>query len=141
MLKEEAQHFPCRVRSSRIGVGAGGTAARPGVAGTMNVPVFGDCPPARVGKDGAGIGMAVRDLSAKHLRCRTRRFGGLFDNPIAVVGMHRGVAIAMENDGRHGRAGLPNCFGPVPLPHRDERGGKVAGSTAGQAGMYADRCV
>ena len=46
--------------------------------------------------------------------------------------MHRGVAIAMENDGRHGRAG------PVPLPHRDERGGKVAGGAAGQTGMYAD---
>ena len=97
--------------------------------------------PPRVGKDGAGIGMAVGHSSAKHLRCRTRRFGGLLENPVAVVGMHRGVAITMENDGRHGRAGLPNCFGPVPLPHRDERGRKVAGGTAGQAGMYADRCV
>ena len=60
MLEEEAQHFPRRVRPSRIGVGAGGTASRPGVAGTVNVPVLGDRPPARVGKDGAGIGMPVR---------------------------------------------------------------------------------
>src|ERR1700688_2619828 len=75
MLEEETQHFPRRVRPSRIGVGAGGTAARPGVAGTMNVPVFGDRQPAPVGQDGAGIGMAVGDASAKHLRCRARRFG------------------------------------------------------------------
>ena len=34
-----------------------------------------------------------------------------------------------------------NCFGSAPLPHRDERGGKVAGGAAGQAGMNADGCV
>src|SRR6202051_435229 len=101
MLEEETQHFPRRVRPSRIGVGANGTAARPRVAGTMNVPVFGDRPPAGVGKDGAGIGMAVGHPAAKHLRCRTRRFGELLENPVAVVGMHRGVAIAMENDRRY----------------------------------------
>src|SRR6202035_1940469 len=102
MLKEETQHFPRRVRPSRIGVGAGGTAARPRVAGTVNIPMFGDRPPAPVGKDGAGIGMAVGYASSKQLRCRTRGPGGLLENLVAVVGMHRGVAIAMENDGRHG---------------------------------------
>src|ERR1700688_4755470 len=109
MLEEETQHFPRRVRPSRVGVGAGGTAARPCVAGTMNVPVFGDHPPAPVGKDGASIGMAVGHSAAKHLRCRTRGFGGLLENPVAVVGVNRGVAIAMENDRRYGRASLPNC--------------------------------
>ena len=59
MREEEAQHFPRRVRASRVGVGAGGTASRPCVAAAMNVPVFGNHPPARVGKAGAGIGMAV----------------------------------------------------------------------------------
>src|SRR6478735_6786091 len=95
MLEKETQHFPRRIRTSRIGVGAGGTASRPCVASTMNVPAFGDRPPAGVGKDGAGIGMAVGHSAAKHPRCRTRRFGGLLENPVAVVGMHRGVAIAM----------------------------------------------
>src|ERR1700733_11528534 len=56
--------------------------------------------------------MAVRYASAKHLRRRTRRLGGLLDDPGAVVGIHRGVAIAMENDGRHGRFAIRNCFGP-----------------------------
>ena len=104
MREEEAQHFPRRVRSSRIGVGAGGTASRPCVAGTVNAPMFGNCPPARVGKDGTGIGMPAGHPSAKDLRC-TRRFGGLLKNSVAVVRVHRGVAIAMENDGRHGRSG------------------------------------
>src|SRR6478672_587923 len=101
MLEEETQHFPRPVRPSWIGVGAGGTAARPRVAAAMNVPVFGDRPPAAVGKDGAGIGMPAGQPSAKDLRC-TRRFGGLLKNSVAVVRVHCGVAIAMENDGRHG---------------------------------------
>ena len=105
MREEEAQHFPRRVRASRVGIGAGGTASRPCVAAAMNVPVFGNHPPARVGKAGAGTGMAVSHSSAKHPRCRARRFGGLVEYPLAVVGMDRGVAIAMENDGRHGRSG------------------------------------
>src|SRR5262245_23341826 len=83
--EEETQHFPCRVWPSRIGVGAGGTAARPGVAGAMNVPVFGDHPAALVGNDGASVGMPVGHPSAKHLRCWTRRFGGLLENAVAVV--------------------------------------------------------
>jgi hypothetical protein len=94
--EEETQHFPCRVRPARIGVGAGGTASRPGVAGTVNVPVLGDGTPARIGKDGASIGMPVGHPSAKHLRCRTRRFGGLLENSAAVARMHRGVTIAVE---------------------------------------------
>src|ERR1700692_3719113 len=117
MPEEEAQHFPRRVRSLRIGVGAGGTASRPRVTGTMNVPVFGERPSASVSEDGAGIGVTVGYARSKHLHGRTRRFGGQLYNLVAVVGMHRGVAIAMENDGRQ-VAGLLNCFEHTPLPHR-----------------------
>src|SRR6476659_6520244 len=127
MREEEAQHFPRRIRSSRIGVGAGRTASRPCVAGTMNAPMLGNCPPARVGKDGTGIGMPVGCPSTKHLRGRTSRFGGLLKNSVAVVGMHRGVAIAMENDGRHGKSGICSCLGSATLPHGGERRGEVAG--------------
>src|SRR6202035_3096487 len=38
-----------RHAQSRIGIGAGGTAARPRMSRTMNVPVFGDRPPVSVG--------------------------------------------------------------------------------------------
>ena len=137
MREEEAQHFPRRVRSSRIGVGAGGTASRPCVAGTVNAPMLGNCLPARVGKDGTGISMPAGHPSAKDLRC-TRRFGGLLENSVAVVRVHRGVAIAMENDGRHGRSGLCNCFGSATLPHGGERRGEVAGGAADEARMNAD---
>src|SRR5450755_4546611 len=121
MLEKEAQHFPRRVRPSRIGVGAGGTASRPGVAGFVNVPMLGDYPSTGVTKDDVGIGMPVGHPSTTHLRCRTRRVSGLLENSVAVLWMHRGVAIAMENDGRHRRADIRHCVGLVPLPHGDER--------------------
>jgi len=54
MLEEEAQHLPCGIRPARIGVGAGGTAARPGVAGAVNIPMLGDGAPVRIGKVRAG---------------------------------------------------------------------------------------
>jgi hypothetical protein len=53
--------------------------------------------------------------------------GGLLKNSVAVVRVHRGVAIAMENDGRHGRSGPCNCLGSATLPHRGERRREVAG--------------
>ena len=114
MLEEETQHFFRRVRPSRIGVGAGGTAARPRVAGTMNVPVFRDRAPAPIGKDAAGIGMAVGHSAAKHLRCRARGYGGLLENPVAVVRMHRGVAIAMETMVGTGELFFPIASDPFP---------------------------
>ena len=55
MLEEEAQHLSRGVRALRIGVGASGAASRPSMSGSMDVPVFKDCPPARVGMDSARI--------------------------------------------------------------------------------------
>ena len=40
VIAKEAQHFLSCVRTSRISVGAGGTAARPSVAGFMDAPLF-----------------------------------------------------------------------------------------------------
>src|SRR3984957_12450422 len=136
MLEEETQHFFARVRPLRIGVGTGGTTSRPGVAGTVNVPMLGGCPAARVGNDGAGIGIPVGYPTAKYLRRRTLRFGGLLDNSVAILWVHRGVAIAVENDGRH--LSLPGCFVTASLAHGDERGRKIAGGAAGEARMNAD---
>src|SRR6185437_12619118 len=91
-----------------------------------------------IGKDRAGIGMPVGHPSTNNLRCRTCRVGGLLENSLAVVRMHRGVAVAMENDGRHGRSAIRNRFGPASLPHGDERGGKIAGGPAGETRMNAN---
>jgi light-regulated signal transduction histidine kinase (bacteriophytochrome) len=78
------------------------------------------------------IGMPVGHRSTNHLRCWTRRFGGLLENSLAVVRVHRGVAVTVENDGRYGRSTIRNRFGPASLPHGDERGGKIAGGPAGE---------
>jgi hypothetical protein len=67
MLEEEAQHLPRRVGPARIGVGAGGTAARPGVASTVNIPMLGDGTPARIGKVRAGVGVPMGHSSIDHL--------------------------------------------------------------------------
>src|SRR5271156_1668056 len=138
MIEEETQHFSARVRPLRIGVRTGGTASRPGVAGTVNVPMLGDRPAARADNDRAGIGMAVAYSTAKYLRRRTLRFGGPLHNSVAVLRVHRGVAIAVENDGRHLRSGFPGCLVTASLVHGDERRGKIAGGAAGEARMNAD---
>jgi hypothetical protein len=52
--------------------------------------------------------------SIAHLGFQTCRLDGLLDNPVAVVRMHRGVAIAMENDGRHWRSTIGN-FRPASI--------------------------
>src|SRR5882757_9266998 len=98
MLEEKPQHLSRGVRPARIGVGAGGAASRPCVSGAMDLPVLKDRPPARVGTDRSGIGMAARYPTTKHLLSQTRRSHGLGDDMIAVAGMHGGVAIAMKND-------------------------------------------
>src|SRR5271163_2278758 len=139
MLEEETQHFSARVRSLRIGVGTGGTASRPSVAGTVNVPMFGDRPAARVGNDCAGIGTPAGHPTAKYLRRQILRFGRLLDNTVAVLWVYCGIVITVENNRWRLRSGRPSCFvRAASLAHGDERGGKIAGGAAGEARMNAD---
>ena len=49
LLEEEAEHLPRGVGPSRIGVGSGGAAARPGMAGAMDHPLLKHRLPIRVG--------------------------------------------------------------------------------------------
>src|SRR6185437_1609342 len=141
MLEEEAQHFPRRIRPVRVGVGPGGTAARPCVSGAIDVPVFGDFPTSRVAPNGASIGMTVGYPSVKYLRCRSRRSDVLLDNLIGILRMHSSVSTAMENDGRHRRFAVRNCLGAASLPHGGERRGKITRGPARQARMNTDGSV
>src|SRR5438552_69748 len=100
MLEEETEHFPRCVRSSRISVGARRAASRPSVSSSVDVPVLKDSAPTRVGMDRAGIGMPSRYPPAMHLLWRVRRSDSLLQNSIAVVWMHRNVAVAVKNNGR-----------------------------------------
>src|SRR5260370_37708651 len=105
MVKEEPQHFPRCVRSSRISVGAGRAASRPCVSSSVDIPVLKDSAPARVGMDRAGIGMPSRYPPAMHVLLRARRSLRLLENLIAVAWVHRDVAICMKRDGRDTRPG------------------------------------
>ena len=40
VLEKETEHFPSSVRPSRIGIGSGGAASRPSVAGSMDIPLL-----------------------------------------------------------------------------------------------------
>ena len=95
--------------------------------------MFGNRPTGPVDQDGASIGMAVGYASAKYRRRRPRCPGGLLDNLVAILWMHRSVAIAMENDGRHGNFAIRNCLEAASLPHGYERGGKIARGAAREA--------
>ena len=70
------------------------------MSSSMNVPVLKNFAPTRVDMDRAGIGMPSRYQPVMHLLLRARRSHRLIKNMIAVVGMHRNVAIAMKNNGR-----------------------------------------
>ena len=100
MLEEETQHFPRGVRSSRISVRANRAATRPCVSSSVDVPVLENSAPARVSMDRTGIGMPSSYPSAMHFLLRARRSHKLLKNMIAVVWMHRSVAITVKNNGR-----------------------------------------
>jgi len=73
-----------------------------------------------------------------HLLLRSRCSDRLLENLIAIVGMHRRVAIAVENNGRNSRPVTWNAsvIGPATLSHGDKRRGKVGRGSAGEAGMH-----
>ena len=102
ILKKETQHFLRGVRPPWIRVGAGRAASGPSVADTVNIPVLQDLTIA-VGVRRAGIAMPAGYLPAMYLLLRRGRSDGLFNSLGTVVGMHGGVAVAVENNGRDRR--------------------------------------
>ena len=102
VLKEETQHLPRCVRSSWIGVGAGRTAARPGMACAVDDPLLENYLPARVGVKCAAIGMPAGDPAVLHCCLQVGHRGrlGLRDDLIAVARMNRAVLIPVEHDCR-----------------------------------------
>src|SRR5260370_42065414 len=95
----------------------------------MDFPVLKVYQPARVGMDRAGIGMSSGDATAMHRLSRVRGSHRSRDDMIAVARMHRGVLIAVKNDGRdslpvsENRRSVagPQSIRQVTLPHGDER--------------------
>ena len=102
MLEEKTKHFPRCVRSSRISVGARGTASGPRVSGPVDIPVLQHSTSARVAQDRSGIGMPSGYLPAMHLLLCPDRSHRLLKNLTAVAWVHGSVAIAVKNNGRNG---------------------------------------
>ena len=82
MIEEEAEHLLRGVGPSRIGVGAGGAAARPTMASSVNDPLLEDRPPACVSVKGAAVGMPAGYPAVLH-RCLQVR--GQFARDCAMI--------------------------------------------------------
>ena len=148
MFEEEAEHLARGVGPPWIGVGAGGAAARPGMARSVDDPPLENRHPARVGVEDPAVGVPAGNLAALHSRRQADDLGRgrLRDDLFAVAGMHRGVLVAVEHDRRNDSPGLPRAIRTAPGSDRaPAHGGKcrwqVAGSAAGKARMNADRGV
>src|SRR5882724_4338249 len=100
MLEKKTKHFPCCVRSSRIGVGARRATSGPCVSGSVDIPVLQHSASTRVAQDRSSVGMPSRYLPAVHLLLRARPSHRLLKNLIAVVWVHCSVAITVKNNGR-----------------------------------------
>src|SRR5690242_7825902 len=105
------------------------------MSGSVDFPVLEDVLFADIAVDRARVGMSSRYLSAMHLLLRTCPADGLSDNSIAISRMHRGVAIAVEDNCRNGRPVYRYCLGPATLLHHHKCGGKVDRRSAGQPGV------
>src|SRR5690606_241293 len=137
VLEEEAQHLPRGIRSAGIGVRAGRTAARPGMAGAVDDPLFEDRLSVRVGVEGAAVAMSAGHLAVLHRDSQVSDRGcpGLRDDLIAVARVYRAVLIAVEYD-RRDQPPRPRSFRCssgcgrghlLALPHGGESGREVAG--------------
>ena len=109
MIAKEPEHFLRCVRPSRVGVGAGGTTARPGVTSSVDAPLLQDCLAIGISMARAGIGMATGHLPATDSRLPVRSSHGMGDDMIGVSGVYYCVAIAVKNDGREGWPVSRNC--------------------------------
>src|ERR1700750_3055722 len=121
MLEKEAQHFRRRIRSLLVRIGSGRTAARPGVAGAVDVPVLQNLALANC-EGRAGIRVRSRNLPVMYLLSSLCPSNGMFDNIGPIVRMHGSVTVAVKDNGRDHRAtchALTTTF--APLPHGSER--------------------
>ena len=66
---------------------------------------------------------------------------GLRQHVIAVRGMHRLVAVAVEHDGGHGPAGSASRSRHASVPHGRESRDHVGGGARRETGMHAGRRV
>jgi hypothetical protein len=124
VLEEEADHFPRGIRPARIGVGAGGTASRPGVPGPVDRPLLAPRLAGRIGVDGTAVGMTAERLAALDGRSQPGgRRCGLGDDRGAVAAMDGEILVAVKDDRRHGPG--RRAAASIPLTHGASESGAV----------------
>src|SRR5689334_8769492 len=101
MLEEEAQHLARGVGTARVGEGAAGTAARPGVPGAVDDPLLEDDLAIGRRMERAAPGAAAGRAPLLHRYFERRRRRRLRDHRVAVGRVDGGVAIAVEDDRRN----------------------------------------
>ena len=103
VIEKEAEHFSRRIRSLRIGVGTGGTAARPGMTGAVNDPLLENGVAARIAVDGAGVGATAGDPAVldRYSCIGGQRFLQLGNDLVAVAGVHCRVLVTVEHNRRY----------------------------------------
>src|SRR5690242_12226911 len=106
MLKEEAEHLLRSIGPTWIGVRARSTPTRPRMAGSMDHPLFEHRLSARIGVQGAAVGMPTGHLTTLHLALQVRNPPRLRDDLIAVARVHRRVMVAVKYNGRDDRPGF-----------------------------------
>ena len=87
MLEKKPEELSCGIRPLRIGVGAGETATRPGMTGSVNDPLLEDDLPTRIMIEGAAVasGTGYPAVLNRHSQVGVRVFPKLRDDLIAVA--------------------------------------------------------
>ncbi len=122
MLQEEAQHLLRGIGPARIGVGARGAAAKPGMAGAVDHPLLDHRLPIRVNMQRTAVGVTTGNLAFLGVYPERRTPRRLSNDRVAITWVDRGVPVAMEDNGRNDpplrpgwRGASRRCAEP-PLP-------------------------
>ena len=130
VLQEEPNHLGCGVGSLRKGMGTGGAATRPSVAGAMNDPLFHYRLAAGISMQYAAVREPTRDLAFFDPPAERRALARLRNDCIGVAGVDRGILVAMEYDrrdnswlqSRERRASVSRRWTAIAFHCRERRG-------------------
>ena len=153
VFQEEAEHLARRIRPLRVGVGAGGAAPGPGMAGALDHPVLEHRPTGRVGVGRAPVAPSAGGLTLPRRRRRLQaavaapRAWAMTWSPLrgstvrswspwnTIVGTIRPSPTAGDAPDRDGGVVAPP---PCMAAKAD---GMSLGGTGGETGVHADRGV
>ena len=121
MRIEKPQHFLRGIGAFRIGIRTAAGTARPGMTCSVHDPLLGDHLSVAIVLNGSRIRAAVRHVALFYRDLGLVPFDALRQHLLAIAGMNRLVAIAMEHNDRNRRfAGTPAILGGLAIFHDRE---------------------